>query len=184
MKRVLIIGFILAILILAMPQGVLADTKTSGVTVNANIQNVLDFTATNGGGSEGWTMTRGTTNTITNGVGFDVKSSAPWSITVAESTTPPLPTPTNNGLMKESDGTAYINGGKFLPSPFEIQRTDDTYQSLLETSPAQKLVENDVANNYIFSKGIRQAVALTDTELPAATRHYAIALTFTCTQTI
>jgi hypothetical protein len=182
MKRVLLIGIILAIFILAMPQGVMADTKTSPVTVNANIINHLTCTATNGGTSSGWAMTRGTTNTMGDGVAFVLKSSAPWVITVAESATPVQPTPPHAGFMKESDGTAYVDGGKFLASALGIQRSDDNYQDL--NAGSQRTVAGNVANDYTFNKGLQQAVALTDTELPAATRHYAIGLTFTCTQTI
>jgi hypothetical protein len=183
MKRVLLIGIILAILILSMPQGVLADTKTSPVTVNANIINVLDFTASNGGTSAGWAMTRGTTNTMSNGVNFIVKSSAPWTITVLESTAPAAPVPANNGFMKESDGTVYTTpNGRFLATAFEIQRNNGNYQNLNVGS--QLPVAGDVANDYNFNKGLQQAVALTDTELPAAAKHYAIGLTFTCAQTI
>jgi hypothetical protein len=79
MKKLLLLGLILAICILAMPQGVLADTAT----VNANVVQFTDFTAS--GDVSGWNLyygNPGPVNTQTDGLTLNVIANNPWHVTV------------------------------------------------------------------------------------------------------
>jgi hypothetical protein len=79
MKRVLLIGFILAILILAMPQGVLAGT-TQPATVTATINPYLDLTI--GPNPTSWAMASGSTVTPVVNNFYTDKSAYPIALTV------------------------------------------------------------------------------------------------------
>jgi hypothetical protein len=81
MKKVLLIGLILAILILAMPQGVSADTAT----VNAAVVESLSFSAA-GSNVTSWNLyyfAPGPVNTNTGGLNLAVSLNNPWHITLS-----------------------------------------------------------------------------------------------------
>jgi hypothetical protein len=175
MKKVLLILFVLAICVLAFPHGVMADATPDIVAVDANIKNVLTFSAD---GPGQLLLIRNQDNPFPTGLAFDVDSSSKWEIAVVESGTPP--SPANPGHMKEWNG-AYKDGGYFLSSAIAIQRDDESYQDLLAAS--QKLVESGVAGDIApFTKGFAQYVDLADSTLTSS--NYRIVLTFTCTQVL
>jgi len=181
MKRVLLLGMILAICILAMPQGVLASSQGSNVTVNANIQNVLEFAAL--GPSNQLVLIRGQDNVFPNAVNFTVNSSANWTITVAEAPTPVQPSPTHVGFMKEWTGSNYLAGGAFLSNSIKIKRELTDMQPLTNTADR---IQFNVAGNYArtlasMQKDISQSVTLTDSELFGGNR-YQVVFGFSCSQ--
>jgi hypothetical protein len=91
MKRILLIGFILAICILAMPQGVLAAQQSSNVPISALYAgSPLAFQAalsTDSGANSvnPWQLVRGTDNGRTNALVFTVSDSEAWTVTATGS---------------------------------------------------------------------------------------------------
>jgi hypothetical protein len=84
MKKLLLIGLILAILILAMPQGVLAVTDPQ-VVVNAYMANTIDLTATSNVANP-WLLVRGT-NSPSPGVTLTPIANNPYKVVVKDSST-------------------------------------------------------------------------------------------------
>jgi hypothetical protein len=85
MKRVLLIGFILAICILAMPQGVLAAPAAQPVTINAAYGSATTFSVYTDSGT-GTTLNMGTLvanqdNIVDPALHFNVKSQSTWTVT-------------------------------------------------------------------------------------------------------
>jgi hypothetical protein len=92
MKRVLLIGFILAVCILAMPQGVMAVAPGTGVpvVVNALYDQQTDFTAALDNPSGGWVWnlvvnTLPGDNDKPNAIHFSVSSLYGWSVSGVDS---------------------------------------------------------------------------------------------------
>jgi hypothetical protein len=81
MKKVLFLGFILAILLLAFPQGVTAAT-TGSVTVDASIADSIDFTPSVTTITWPLVFTPSPINTLDPAVTFAVTSNRPWKINV------------------------------------------------------------------------------------------------------
>jgi hypothetical protein len=148
MKKLLLIGLILAILILAMPQGVSAlDTPTTAV-VNAGITPVASISAAFIGP---WTLGRGE-NTLpaTTGITVTVDANSPWS-TKAED----LSTPTNHvkGHMQSTTVSTnslnqplYINGGVLTGSVDLVTNGAAQTSTPLSYALAQQVVDTDDAN--------------------------------------
>ena len=171
MKKLLLIGLILAICILAFPQGVLAADSIA--EVNANIQETLSFTAT--GPSGEWALTPvATTTTATNaeGITFDVTSNALWNVNV-KSTTPA------NGkmvpFMVESGATP-------LDKVLKIEGiTPGSFQDVTSIVDILSELKTD-ADGTLYYKKLQQETVITDSRLMAAFNHYTIDLTFECIQ--
>jgi hypothetical protein len=110
MKRVLLIGFILAILILAMPQGVLALTQGSNVDVKAIFAPPLTFSASSAStsGSVTWNLGRGSDNLYPSGLSFTIGAAAPWDITASH-------TPTGSFTKGHMSGATHQ-----LAAPFQM----------------------------------------------------------------
>jgi len=101
MKKLLLIGFVLAICLLAFPQGVLADKAESPV-VDANIEHALVFTAPS---PAEWTLTRG--SVATDNYLSDTGSADPIFITVSTA---------QNWELTAEDVSVLGTKGKMVPT--------------------------------------------------------------------
>jgi hypothetical protein len=181
MKRVLLIGFILAICILAMPQGVLATPPgdTNPVVINAlyGTGSVTDFTATLDAPSGGWVWnlqvgTDPTLNQKDRAIHFKVNSLAPtWAITARDSmAVPTAPYAGTKGHMHGDVGD--------LQNAFQITTNDRTggWHDLLVDGLAIK--SGGALNaDQPWDESLRQLVTTTDL---ASHGGYHTQITFTC----
>ena len=115
MKKVLLIGLILAICILAFPQGVMAATSGDTANVVANIEDKCEVTSTFNAPALGWNLERNAPNDLSNAITVTVDSSSPWGLVASH--TPVVPA--NKGFMVSSDGatrmkTAFVFAGTGL----------------------------------------------------------------------
>jgi hypothetical protein len=173
MKRVLLLGIILAICILAMPQGVLAeDTRTA--TVDASIATYLElFTVDN---PAAWELTSGTQSS-----GYDniysatsdgsvkpisimVETNKAWDVTASDVTHPVAST----GHM--------VSGDFILRAPMQIQQEVLTNYASLESPVLIADGDNTEIGVKTFERDLAQRVYSDDT--PAS---YSIVITFTAT---
>jgi hypothetical protein len=182
MKRVLLIGIILAILILAMPQGVLAATKTPTVIVNAGYAGA-DLTCTpsttigSGTGLSAWDLTKtsGNNNFRSNALSIAIESTRTYHITAQDNKGA-----TNEGLMTASD-TAGLH---VLANPFQMQMggtggARGSAADIIRTgSPlAAKEVVTGLPAKFTFQSDVWQQIADTDW---SSTSPYSITILFTC----
>ena len=123
MKKLLLLGFVLAICILAMPQGVLAIDQP--VTVNAVYYSATTFVVTNNVGT--WTLAVDGSNTNPAGLSFDIKTLDDWSVMASAS---------NEGFMTGSNGD--------LKSLFQMD---------LRTTPALGFERLDLATSKVANSG-------------------------------
>jgi hypothetical protein len=164
MKKLLLIGIVLAICILAMPQGVLAATETSPVTVNALYAgNPLAFAAAEDVASGGWAwnLLVNNDNYKSPALKFTVTSSSNWNV---------LATATDGGFMKGSLGT--------LKQPFQMEVNQGGTATTVGSGLTVLHDYGPVAPNTIYKSAIWQSVGNDDF---GSTTGYAITLTFTCT---
>jgi hypothetical protein len=165
MKRVLLIGIILAILILAMPQGVLAiDTAI----VNANVKDVITFDVGNNFISP-WLLTTGQINSQTSGVDLFITSNSRYDVNVFG---------TNGGKLTDP-----ASGGLQLAKQLEIKNAADAWAFIPGTS--LNIVKNHaatVSGGEHILKDFQQDVAWADQHLVGST--YQITLTFTVVPTV
>jgi hypothetical protein len=170
MKRVLLIGIILAILILAMPQGVLAiDTRTADVS--ASIATYLElFTVP---APAAWTLTSGTAT-----VGYDniysashggtkplaitIETNKGWTVTASEVTNP---TATKGHMVSLTHS---------LTDPMQIQQEVLTNYGALTGSVLIADGTNAEIGVIPFTRDLAQKVYSTDTP-----DDYKITITFT-----
>jgi hypothetical protein len=127
MKRVLLLGFILAICILAFPQGVLAAPTAQPVIINANYGTETSFSVSTDGGT-GTTLNMGTLiagqdNTIDPALYFNVKSQSIWTVTGRDSTAQG-----KDGYMKGSQG--FLNNALKMTTKEDANWHDFTGTSL------------------------------------------------------
>jgi hypothetical protein len=164
MKRVLLIGIILAILILAMPQGVSAATNTP-LTILATVPQSIEFVPT-------WTATSWplsfvspgpTTTTDSDALHFVVTSNAPWAVTAADTDA------TNtNGHMAPYVGTAY--GTPVLVNELKVG-------GIAHLTNTGILLHSDTATGVTtFDEPLAQTLVSSDSSVPG----YRIVLTFNC----
>lgn len=163
MKKLLLIGLILAILILAMPQGVLAVPDSApSATISAKVDDVLECHATGPGGT--WSLTRGIINDLpgTTDIQTTVDSTVNWDQTASTTT---------NGLMIDS------NTGENLIEPLYIGVMPS------DMSP--------LSDNVLLRSGSPQAIATYYNDITQQVRTddfsgaaYQITITFTCAQQI
>ena len=118
MKRVLLLGFILAICVLAVPQGVSAATlgTPSSAVVNAEVADHAAITVvfvppTTPGY---WLLDRQWDNELSNGIHMNVDCSQPWAVTVV---TDANTVPGTQGYMLSTVGGIKLN------QPFYIKCT-------------------------------------------------------------
>jgi hypothetical protein len=171
MKKLLLILFVLAILLLAFPQGVMADPVNQPVIVNAQYTTAqLTFTANTVESKFPWTLVRSDVsgyndNLNTDALVFTVDSNSPWTVVAADTST------AHKGHMIEA-GTA---GSHFLASLFQIRDTN-TY-TLDGASPVQIQTGNPV--DVGFTKSIAQPLLVESHDF-ASSAGYTITVTFTC----
>jgi hypothetical protein len=169
MKKVLLIGLVLVICILAFPQGVLAET--SAATVNANIDTSLSFTAT--GRATEWALNpTGDTTTASNadGITFAINSNAAWGVH-------PKLAVGQDGIMKPN---VPETGAANLQSLLQVQNlagTDyqyvDNVADVLQGSPNAPTGETKY-------RAIRQHTLNTDRRLTTSGNYYTVTVTFEC----
>jgi len=168
MKKFLLIGLILAICVLAFPQGVLAAVDDGSATVNANLPPIaLVFDVTSPAGT--WALARGSNNLEpANTITIEIDSSRPWTVTAVGATT------THTGHMMS--GTAPAS---FLENAVLIASTMDTsgFKSLATTQNVQAGVAGNKLDT-VFSPDLSQLVDDSDT----AKTDYTITIEFTCTE--
>jgi hypothetical protein len=86
MKKLLLIGLILAILLFAFPQGVMAVDKTSPVTINAVYNVPLAFEAKQIAPTGPWNLKAGDLNFVDNALQFNVTAASIWAVTATDTT--------------------------------------------------------------------------------------------------
>jgi|WetSurMetagenome_2_1015567.scaffolds.fasta_scaffold865654_1 hypothetical protein len=158
MKKILLLGFILAILLFAFPQGVLAATDSKGAEVTASVADTCIVTASFTEPTGGWILERNAPNALSPGIHVTVDSSSPWGLVASDEKT---------GLTKGF----MTSGGSQLSTPF-VFRTGGlaTPQTLFPSgSPAQPVTGYDY--------DIGQPVTATDNSALS----YTITVTFTLT---
>jgi hypothetical protein len=106
MKRVLLLGFILAICILAMPQGVLADPPVQPITINAQYGAATTFSVTGADGTSTTIdmggLTAGDDNLRNAALHFNVLSQGTWTVTGKDISNGGVPV--HAGYMEGSQG--------------------------------------------------------------------------------
>jgi hypothetical protein len=177
MKRILLLGFILAICILALPQGVLADTKNQQVLVTATIPNVLEFTITN---DVAWpTVGFGATDQTSSAPVMHVKSNVGWAVAIQDTGSAHS---TNAGHLQQYSGTTW--GGHFLTDPLYVSKASGAH-----TVGATVPLFTDVAfisgpsGTDFSSESITFAQHVTALDESVAPDYYQITVKFTITQT-
>ena len=174
MKKLLLIVFVLAILLLAFPQGVMAAPVPDAVTVNAVYENAqLTFTADTVASKFPWTLIRddmsGYNSNLNSGaLTFTVDSRSPWTVTAEDTKTATL----HKGHMIES-GTS---GSHWLAQRFQIRDTTNTYY--LDGASAIQ-IQTGNPTDVAFTKDIAQPLLAADHDY-AVSGGYEIIVTFTC----
>jgi hypothetical protein len=167
MKKVLLLGLILAIFILAMPQGVLAATDSSPAIVTASVQDALDVQATWNGGTWALAQSDNTLNPTGGAINVTVYSTSPWYLGVSDANTG-----TNTGKMISTTGTTpMIPLGSF----FRISRDTPLALAVLPQTTIISNGQAQVPTDYKFA--IAQQILPTDD----SARDYSITLTFLLT---
>jgi hypothetical protein len=176
MKRVLLIGIILAILILAMPQGVSAATSSGGAAqaaeVTATIADYITLVVT--GPASTWMLnfdnnpvqcdSDAKCNQLNNAITFAISSNDGWTLSAVGDNSG------NIGFLKTSESPflSLVNRLKIGPNPTAAYVTVETTKTLqtgtLGVTPP-------------FTKNLQQTLAITDD----ATRTYHLTLTFDAT---
>jgi len=180
MKKVLLIGLILAICILAMPQGVMALQSTKNATVNANVVQALTFTATRNAYPSGleWALTSGTDNLYPAAVRFQVVSTSAWTVVAWDNEASGRP-----GHMVEWT-TAPAWGPRNISAAFRIRGdVGPTLNNIPVVSGSAVQVDHDIKGTFDRSvTGFGQVVNTVDDER-LATGSYRIVVTFLCANT-
>jgi hypothetical protein len=188
MKKLLLLGLILAILILAMPQGVSAATAPANPVVNANIAHTLVFTAPS---PAAWVLDRGTvatdnylssTGSGTAPIVMTVDSANGWGVTAVDANiltgaghmVPVTPfTPAEAGPLVNA--LQVMTAGPVGPT--------GTYTALPTASPFTPVtIRTGVSGVTTWNEDLKQTVALTDYSLTTG-GPYRMTITFTCTET-
>jgi hypothetical protein len=112
MKKVLLLGLILAICMLAFPQGVMAATDYANVI--ANIPDFSEVTATFNAPSGGWILARNADNSLSNAITVTVNSTSPWSLVAADKTNTPKGYMVSTDVSATPMKTAFVFAGTGL----------------------------------------------------------------------
>ena len=177
MKRILLLGIVLAICILVMPQGVLANEITpDGVLVDASYAgSALTFTADKNTGegapSWPWALSENAAdadapwNLQDNALVFTVDSTLDWTVGATAS---------DDGYMRTETTTVK----PLLNNPFMIATDDGLSMTDLELIDLETTttIETGIPADVGFSKDIDQKVVQAD----YSASDYKITLTFTC----
>jgi hypothetical protein len=144
MKKLLLIGMILAILILAMPQGVMAADDDAVVTAT-----VADVSVVNVAPVAAWELDRGTANLNTDAISVTVDSTSPWGLTVQDTKETNAgfmvgnddpKTPLDAGFVFEGFEPGTLNAEQTLFDPGQIPQVENT------ESPYLYDIDQDVSN--------------------------------------
>ena len=170
MKKVILIGLILAILLLAFPQGVMAATDTAAVSATIADYIFLDVT----GPTSAWPLefTHVTNecdavpecNQLTNAISFAINTNDAWFLTAKQDSTGQV------GRL--------LSGSTYLTNPLYIgPNTANNYVTVVS---ADQLLESGTTVGVItpFTKNLRQTLAIGD---QSALGTYSITLTFDAT---
>jgi hypothetical protein len=158
MKKVLLIGFILAILLFAFPQGVMAADIPKSVTIDATYGNIpTTFTVDNN--VQNWALAVGTTPYDT-ALTFHVTTLDNWQVTAAA---------TDSGKMRGSVGVLQTELAVNTPASGWTN-----FLTALQNSGTAKSTEQS------WSQDLAQTVTTTDF---GSTSGYHITITFTCSTT-
>jgi hypothetical protein len=164
MKKLLLIGLILAICILAFPQGVMA-AQTAPVTVNAQFSDFLCLTASNPVNT--WTLDFSQLNYVNtlsaaNGITLNPDASRTWKITVYNATDRKFFSPT---------ATPHL-----LTNVLKIATTDanDAFTDI-GTSVTPLMVASGNQGTFAIKRGLQQSLNIVNDK---AASDYRIVLTF------
>jgi hypothetical protein len=142
MKKVLLIGLILAICILAFPQGVMAASDNAEVI--ATIESVSEVHASFVGG---WVLERGADNSFDNAILVTVDSTSPWGLTASDEKS----VEDHKGYMVGSDGsplaTAFEFNGAGLAAPQTLFPAGQAGQEENTESPYPYGIDQDVTED-------------------------------------
>jgi hypothetical protein len=182
MKRVLLLGIILAIFILAMPQGVSASTLTpQNVIVNAgyagaDLKCTPATTIGTGSGQSVWTLTKALNpNQKTGALTFDIESTRAYTITAQDQKAP-----TNEGYMTVSDGGTRVLANTFDMQMGGVNNVMGSRANIIRTGTppsSPKLVVGGPPVKTILSSDVWQPIADSDW---SSTSPYSITVVFTC----
>jgi hypothetical protein len=175
MKRVLLIGIILAICILAMPQGVLAATAPAQeVLVTATIPNVLEFTVV---GPVSWPAVAFGASNLQNpadSTNMHVKSNVDWAATIMD-----LNPSAHPGQMRQRATGGGAWGDHYLTNAITVATgsSGDITPGGTATSFINGLAGTDITGQDVIFK---QTILATDESV--APDHYEMTVQFTCSQ--
>jgi hypothetical protein len=171
MKKLLLIVFVLVILLLAFPQGVLA-VGTQSVPVNAAYSKTdVIFTAGKATDFGTWTLSAdsGSDNLKTGALVFGVTSNADWTVTAQDLKS------TDTGLMTE----AVTSGAHHLTHPFQIRDPSPGSGVYSLENGATHQIQSSLATVTAFTKDIAQPLHVADRDY-ASTAGYTITVQFVC----
>jgi hypothetical protein len=118
MKKIVLIGFLMIVAILAFPQTVMADTGTAVLT--GTVPFTLTFSVTGSGILPDMTPGQLIQNTTATNINATVVSNGPWKMTTYDAHTG-ANIAGSAGQLAEWDGTsAYVNGGAYLSNPLQV----------------------------------------------------------------
>ena len=160
MKKVLLIGFVLAILLLAFPQGVMA-ADTGSATVSATISDYIDLVVTRAS-SDAWVLdytvaqcdgssTTGC-NKLANNIQFDINTNSAWQLR----------------LLQDAAKDGYLTSGTTpLTNRLTIGpvNSGSTYLVATASSSPQELQSGLLPDSGIvpqFTKSLQQQLAIAD----------------------
>lgn len=161
MKRVLLLGMILAICILAMPQGVSAATAD----VTANIQTISILTAAYEPTVNPWVLQRlnASENINANAINISVDCNTDWDVNVKDTKT------SNPGYMNSTTSS------KKLFDKFQLEEGQDANTFATLTNTAWIIESGTPIPKTIYKQDIKQQVENVDDAAEA----YTITLTYT-----
>jgi hypothetical protein len=170
MKKLLIIGFVLAVCVLAFPQGVMAATDTDYVNVYATYYTATDFSATRIDPSGGWVwdLVPGGDNEVDPAIRIHLITQSDWYIDAADTT----PGQVRDGYLLGS----LADPDKTLQSPFHVKNKAGEYVDL--TSSKTLASGNSLNTEQGWNAAINQPVVAADY---GSTTGYTAQITFTCT---
>jgi hypothetical protein len=166
MKKVLLIGFVLAILLLAFPQGVMAAAPVP-VIVSATYTSTTVFTAATNATAFPWTLTVGP-NSNPYALEFGLETLDKWTVTGED-------TSLNRGTIAHHDG-CMTGSVAHLISYFEMD-AGSGYSTFATPLVIKAGNANSIPHSQDWKADIRQYVLNTDY---ASSNGYEITLTFTC----
>jgi len=165
MRKVLLIGFILAILLLAFPQGVMADDAI----VNANVAAIpYSFSASYEGGM--WSLTTGMTNVDTIPIVVTITGNQYWDISAVDADASKPGTP---GHMYEWNAASGYTGSEELNHALVITDNINDYE-ISNTAITIASGNGAWVSNFWFSQDVDAA------ELNLPTNSYHLVVEITC----